>query len=106
MLPLPFTNVASGVYTNSAGIFSGTTGTTTLQGQYVKITDSCGATSKAADGSGVIALGSGTGTDCTIPSTGGGAGNARAARTQFYNVNRAKEMAAAGCRRTAGSAVR
>ena len=92
VLPLPFTNVASGVYTNSAGIFSGTTGTTTLQGQYVKITDSCGATSKAADGSGVIALGSGTGTDCTIPSTGGGAGNTHAARTQFYNVNRAKEI--------------
>lgn len=92
VLPLPFTNVASGVYTNSAGIFSGTTGTTTLQGQYVKITDSCGATSKAADGSGVIALGSGTGTDCTIPSGGGGAGNTHAARTQFYNVNRAKEI--------------
>lgn len=92
VLPLPFTNVATGVYTNSAGIFTGTTGTTTLQGQYVKITDSCGSTSKAADGSGILALGSGTGTDCTIPATGGGAGNTHAARTQFYNVNRAKEI--------------
>ncbi|MEO8274857.1 MAG: pre-peptidase C-terminal domain-containing protein [Thermoanaerobaculia bacterium] len=92
VLPLPFTNYAAGSYTNSAGIFTGTTGTTTLQGQYVKITDSCGATSKAADGTGAILLGSGTGTDCTIPTTGGGAGNTHAARTQFYNINRAKEI--------------
>jgi len=92
VLPLPWANVASGVYTNSAGVFSGTTGTTTLQGQYVKMTDSCGSISKAADGSGVLALGSGTGTDCTIPSTGGGAGNTHATRTQFYMINRAKEI--------------
>ncbi len=92
VLPLPWANVASGVYTNSAGIFSGTTGTTTLQGQYVRMTDSCGAISKAADGSGVIALGSGTGTDCTIPAGGGGAGNTHANRTQFYMINRAKEI--------------
>ncbi len=92
VLPLPFANVASGVYTNSAGIFSGTTGTTTLAGQYVKITDSCGAISKAADASGVLALGSSTGTDCTTPGSGG-AGNTHAARTQFYAVNRAKEVA-------------
>ncbi len=50
--PLPFANVATGGYTNSAGVFSGTTGTTTLNGQYVRITDSCGAISKAADASG------------------------------------------------------
>ena len=92
VLPLPWANVATGVYTNSAGVFSGSTGTTTLQGQYVKMTDSCGTISKAADGSGVIALGSGTGTDCTIPAGGGGAGNTHATRTQFYMVNRAKEI--------------
>ncbi len=91
VLPLPFTNVASGVYTNSAGVFSGTTGTTTLQGQYVRITDSCGSISKAADASGLIALGSGSGTDCTTPGSGG-AGNTHASRTQFYMVNRAKEI--------------
>jgi trimeric autotransporter adhesin len=91
VLPLPFANVAAGVYTNSAGIFSGTTGTTTLDGQYVKITDSCGAISKAADASGVLALGSSAGTDCTTPGSGG-AGNTHAARTQFYDVNRAKEV--------------
>jgi fibronectin type 3 domain-containing protein len=93
VLPLPFANVATGVYTNSAGIFTGTTGTTTLNGQYVKIFDlSCGAISKAADASGVLALGSSSGTDCTTPGSGG-AGNTHAARTQFYNVNRAMEVA-------------
>ncbi|HEV8630755.1 MAG TPA: pre-peptidase C-terminal domain-containing protein [Thermoanaerobaculia bacterium] len=92
VMPLPFANVASGVFTNSAGIFSGTTGTTTLNGQFVAISDSCGAISKAADGSGVIALGSSSGTDCTTPGSGG-AGNTHASRTQFYNVNRIKEKA-------------
>ncbi|HLF56857.1 MAG TPA: pre-peptidase C-terminal domain-containing protein, partial [Thermoanaerobaculia bacterium] len=92
VLPMPFANVASGVYANSAGIFSGTTGTTTLDGQYVKVTDSCGSISKAADGSGTIALGSSAGTDCTTPGSGG-AGNTHSARTQFYALNRAKEVA-------------
>jgi hypothetical protein len=92
VMPLPWANVASGVFTNSAGIFSGTTGTTTLNGQYVAISDSCGAISKAADGSGNIAMGSSTGTDCTTPGSGG-AGNTHASRTQFYMVNRGKEAA-------------
>jgi hypothetical protein len=58
----------------------------------VKITDSCGSISKAADASGVLALGSGSGTDCTTPGSGG-AGNTHSARTQFYALNRAKEVA-------------
>jgi hypothetical protein len=91
VLPLPWANVASGVYANSAGVFAGTTGTTTLQGQYVRMSDSCGSISKAADANGLIALGSGSGTDCTTPGTGG-AGNTHATRTQFYMVNRAKEI--------------
>ncbi len=92
VLPLPFADVASGVYTNSAGIFSGTTGTTTLSGQYVRVVDSCGSISKSADASGAIALGTSGGTDCTTPGSGG-AGNTHAARTQFYMLNRAKEVA-------------
>ena len=92
VMPLPWANVATGVYTNSAGVFSGTTGTTTLNGQYVAISDSCGSISKAADANGLIAMGSSTGTDCTTPGTGG-AGNTHAARTQFYMLNRAKESA-------------
>ena len=92
VMPLPWANVATGVFANSAGIFSGTTGTTTLNGQFVAITDTCGSISKAADGSGTIAMGSSTGTDCTTPGSGG-AGNTHAARTQFYMVNRGKEAA-------------
>jgi fibronectin type 3 domain-containing protein len=92
VLPMPFANYGTSAYANSAGIFSGTSGTTTLNGQYIAITDSCGSISKAADASGAIALGSSTGTDCTTPGTGG-SGNTHAARTQFYNLNRAKEVA-------------
>jgi fibronectin type 3 domain-containing protein len=92
VVPMPFANYGSGLYANSAGIFSGTSGTTTLVGQYIGISDNCGAISKAADGSGVIALGSSSGTDCTTPGSGG-AGNTHAARTQFYALNRAKEVA-------------
>lgn len=94
VVAMPYANVGTGVYTNSAGVydFTGTAVTTTLAGKYVKITDSCGAISKSSDASGNIALGSGTGTDCTTPGSGG-AGNTHAARTQFYAVNRAKEVA-------------
>lgn len=92
VMPLPFTNLSTGGFSNSGGIFTATgTPSTTLAGQYVKIVDTCGAISKAADGSGNIALGSSTGTDCTTPGSGG-AGNTHASRTQFYNVNRGKEI--------------
>jgi len=37
VMPMPFANYGSGLYANSAGLFSGTTGTTTLSGQYVGI---------------------------------------------------------------------
>ena len=57
----------------------------------MRITDSCGAISKAADASGDLAFGTSAGTDCTTPGAGG-AGNTHAARTQFYDVNRAKEI--------------
>ena len=90
--PMPFADVAPGVFANSAGIFAGNVGTTTLSGQYVRIVDSCGAISKSADGAGVIALGTSGGTDCTTPGTGG-AGNTHSSRTQFYQLGRIKEVA-------------
>ncbi len=92
ILPMPFANYATSSYANSGGVFSGTSGTTSLNGQFVRITDSCGSISKASDGSGNIALGSSSGTDCTTPGSGG-SGNTHAARTQFYALNRAKEVA-------------
>ena len=47
---MPFTNLSTGGFTNSAGIynFTGGTVTSTLNGQYVRITDTCGAISQAA----------------------------------------------------------
>lgn len=93
VLAMPWANVATGIYADSAGNYDWTGGTftTTLNGKYVRISDSCGSISKSSDGTGAIALGTSSGTDCTTPGSGG-AGNTHAARTQFYAVNRAKEI--------------
>ena len=91
--PMPYANVSSGGFTNSAGIYNWTSGTTTstLSGQYVGISDTCGAISKSSDASGNLAFGTSTGTNCTTPGSGG-AGNTHSAREQFYQVNRIKEV--------------
>ncbi len=93
-LPMPFTNLSSGGFTNSAGVYNFTGGavTSSFAGQYVRVLDNCGSISLAADGSGNLAFGTSTGTNCTTPGVGG-AGNTHAARTQFYHLNRAKEQA-------------
>ena len=93
VLAAPLAHVSSGGYTDSAGEYDYTegTGTSALHGQYVKITDTCGAISQSSGAGGNILFGSSTGTDCTTPGSGG-AGNTRATRTQFYHVNRAKEI--------------
>jgi hypothetical protein len=93
-LPMPFTNLSTGGFANSAGVysFSGGSLTSSLNGQYVRISDNCGAISLTADASGNLAFGTSGGTDCTTPGFGG-AGNTHSARTQFYHVNRAKEAA-------------
>jgi trimeric autotransporter adhesin len=88
--PMPFTNLSTGGFTNSAGIYTGSA-TSTLAGQYVRITDTCGAISQAPDGSGNIVFGTSTGTDCITPGHGGN-GNTHSSRTQFYQVNRIKEV--------------
>ncbi len=92
--PAPFANLSSGGFTNSAGLYTYTIGTvtSTLSGEYVKITDTCGAISQGStSGTGNITFGTSTGTDCTTPGHGG-AGNTHAAREQFYQVNRIKEV--------------
>jgi trimeric autotransporter adhesin len=91
--PAPFTNLSTGGFTNSAGIYNFTSGTvtSTLSGQFVKITDTCGAISQASDAAGNIAFGTSTGTDCVTPGHGG-VGNTHASREQFYQVNRIKEV--------------
>ncbi|HSG40089.1 MAG TPA: hypothetical protein VLE27_10665, partial [Thermoanaerobaculia bacterium] len=93
-LPMPFVNLSSGGFSNSAGVytFGGSAITSTLAGQYVRISDNCGAISLATNGSGDLVFGTSTGTNCTTPGFGG-AGNTHAARTQYYHLNRAKEQA-------------
>jgi hypothetical protein len=92
--PLPFVNVANGSakVSNLAGnyIYSGGTATVTLAGKYVRIADQCGPISKSDGAAGNIDLGTGGGTDCATPGTGG-PGNTHAARTGYYhltNINR------------------
>ncbi|HXO19615.1 MAG TPA: hypothetical protein VOA87_06780, partial [Thermoanaerobaculia bacterium] len=91
--PSPFANLSIGGFSNSGGIYNFTSGTvtSTLNGQFVKITDTCGAISQASDANGNIAFGTSSGTDCTTPGHGG-AGNTHASREQFYQVNRIKEV--------------
>jgi len=89
--PAPYADLSSGGFTSSGGIFGGGAATSTLNGQYVRITDTCGAISQAADGAGNIAFGTSAGTDCTTPGHGG-AGNTHSSRQQFYQVNRIKEV--------------
>src|SRR6185295_17710252 len=88
---MPYTNLSTGGFTNSAGIFSASGASSTLNGQFVRIVDTCGAISEAAGVGGDIAFGTSGGTDCTTPGHGG-AGNTHSSRTQFYHVNRIKEV--------------
>jgi hypothetical protein len=92
--PMPFANLSSGGFSNSAGLytFGGSAVSSTLQGQFVRINDTCGAISQGSDVDGNIIFGTSGGTDCTTPGNGG-PGNTHSARTQFYQVNRAKEAA-------------
>lgn len=91
--PMPYADLSSGGFTNSAGQFTygGGTVTSTLSGQFVDVNDQCGLISQSSGTFGNIALGTSAGTDCTTPGSGG-AGNTHAARTQFYHVNRIKEV--------------
>ena len=78
---LPFANVTNGAakVTDAAGNYdySGGTATVTLNGKYIKMTDTCGAISLADSATGNVAFGTSGGTDCTTPGSGG-AGNTHA----------------------------
>jgi hypothetical protein len=86
--PMPFADVTGSTYANSSGYFSSGSAST-LNGQYVRILDTCGSISRSLSGSD-IPFGTSAGTDCTTPGSGG-AGNTHAARTSFYHLNRARE---------------
>lgn len=91
--PMPFTNISTGGFANSAGVYTytGVATTSSMNGQFVRPVDSCGAISLAADGMGNFDFGSSVASDCSTPGFGG-AGNTRSSRTQFYWVNRVKEV--------------
>src|SRR6185436_14056467 len=90
----PFNNVTNGTTkvtdTNGNYTYGGGTATSTLNGKYIRISDTCGSISKSDSSTGNLAFGTSGGTDCTTPGTGG-AGNTHAARSGFYhltNINR------------------
>jgi hypothetical protein len=65
---------------------------TRLSGRYVNIFDNCGAIDEPENFAGGVDLGSGPGTDCTVPA-GHSAGDTHSSRTGFYEVNRLIEQA-------------
>lgn len=94
--PLPFTRV-----TTPAGMVVSDIGgnlprcvdgnaTAALTGDFVRINDTCGASSLTATGN--LDFGASPGTDCTTPGVGG-AGNTHAARTGFHELNMIIAMA-------------
>ncbi|MFN7973898.1 MAG: Ig domain-containing protein [Acidobacteriota bacterium] len=92
--PFPFADYGAGLYANAAGTFPGNVGTSTMNGQFVSISDTCGAASLAANAAGLIDFGTSAGTDCTTPGFGGN-GNTHSSRTQYFNVEAIREKARA-----------
>jgi hypothetical protein len=92
-VPMPYADAAPSPPADGGGIVSGTgPNTTTLNGPFVTVDDQCGQIALTSDWKGDLALGISGGSDCLTPGFGG-AGNTAAARTQFYYLNRAKEVA-------------
>jgi subtilisin-like proprotein convertase family protein len=92
--PFPFLTVNNGgtKQTDSAGVYNytGGTATTSLDGQFFRMSDACGAISLSNSTDGNLNFGTSGGTDCTTPGVGGG-GNTHSSRTGFYhltNINR------------------
>jgi len=78
---------ANGAFTCSPG---GVTATTTLNGQFVKISDTCGAINQSVTCNADLDLGLSAGHDCSVPA-GASAGNTKSSRTGYYTLNRIKE---------------
>jgi len=98
VIPYPFVNVTNGSVkvTDTLGIYdySGGSASTSLNGKYFQMVDTCGSISLSNSTDGNLAFGSGSGTNCTTP-TGNtaGAGNTHASRTGFYHLSRINEKA-------------
>ncbi len=95
--PMPWADTgfeAPNNFTNGAGVYDYTEGTatTTLNGQYVRISDNCGAITFSSEINGNINMGGVTGHhDCVTD--GGGAGNTAASRSAFYELNKLAQQA-------------
>jgi hypothetical protein len=88
--PMPFANTgfaSPNNFTDSGGVYNYTSGTatTTLNGRYIRVLDSCGSISNSSSTGDINLGGSNNQHDCT---TGGGsAGNTPASRSAFYELN-------------------
>jgi hypothetical protein len=94
--PMPFANTgfaSPNNFTNSAGNYNYTSGTatTSLNGQFVRIADNCGAISESSATGSINLGGANNQHDCT--SGGASAGDTPAARSAFYEINKLKEQA-------------
>ncbi|HEX9834525.1 MAG TPA: hypothetical protein VGA66_15845, partial [Mycobacterium sp.] len=95
--PMPFADVVlpdgtmlttgSGGLVDAEGPFG-----TTLSGSFVRINDNCGFIAEATSCTD-LDLGSGPGTDCTVPAGDHSLGDTHSARTGFYELNRIIEQA-------------
>lgn len=96
VVPFPFTAVTNNgaKVTDSEGVYDYTGGaaTSTLNGRYFRMSDACGSISLSNNSTGNLDFGSGSGTDCTTPGSGG-AGNTHASRSGFYHLTRINEKA-------------
>jgi len=96
VVPFPFTAVTNNgaKVTDSEGVYdyTGGTATSTLNGRYFRMSDACGSISLSNTSTGNLDFGSGSGTDCTTPGSGG-AGNTHASRSGFYHLTRINEKA-------------
>ena len=89
--PMPFADLSTGGFTGTGGLFDATgTVSTSLTGEFIRIEDGCGAISESSSGD--LDLGTSPAGDCET-SPGSSAGNTRAARTTYFELNRMAEAA-------------
>ncbi|MCX7831050.1 MAG: hypothetical protein N2445_08350, partial [Acidobacteria bacterium] len=88
----PFADIGGGLYSDSAGFFTGNNATSTLTGKYAQIQDACGSISNTTT-TGDLDFLTDTRTpetnyqDCEVPpGNTAGVGNTKSARTLFYNT--------------------
>ena len=89
--PMPFADVSSGGFTDAGGNFSAVGSvTTTLNGEYIRISEFCAAINESSTGD-IDLEGTDGDTDCDTPA-GHSGGDTAAARSGFYELNRINAM--------------